>query len=543
MIYTPATFGFDSTRFPSYRDGQLDLSFRAAQSTRRFTFMQVPPGGGKSLAYMTVPRLLSLGDRPLRVLVLVGTKGLQSQIPGDFPFAHPVFGHNNYPCRAVELTGPLAEYHDPHRVTTCDVGPCRIGIECSLRRGGCDSYDDRAIAAGSEAVVANYALWLTLGRYAEPDSLGRFDLLVLDEAHTARDWLAKSCTITLLRADLKPRGIELPPPEILDDPAKWSQWAAQASATVRTSAAVAKRLKRTTPRDVIELQRLETELGILAAVKAGGPTRWLARVQGTKQGPAAVFAPVWAQEFAERYLFRGIPKVILSSATLSPLDARYLGIAEDEYDFLERGSSFAAANRPFYYLPAARVSKQMSDVEERMWVNVIDRIVEGRLDRKGIIHTRSYDYARKILARSKYARFMLAHDSTDARAKIQAFKRAEPPCVLVSPSVEEGFDFPDDEARYVIIAKVPFLDMGDDITLARMDDDKSYANLVVAQTILQQYGRGVRNESDWAETFMLDENWGRWFSAAAGKLGLWPRYFRDAWQKCGSLPPAAPPLA
>lgn len=539
--FLPSDLGFDPEIFPSYRDGQLDLSLQVAESRRRFTFIEVPPGGGKSLAYMTVPKILSLGDdTPLRTLVLVGTKGLQSQLSEDFHHAFTVYGHSNYRCLAVEPGGPLyPEYRGP---MTCDVGPCRIGVECQLRGGGCESYDARYRASKSEVVLANYALWMSINRYGEPNSLGQFDVLVLDEAHTARDWLTRSCVVSLLASDLRPFGISLPPAQILDDPSQWSKWAGEAASVVRAASMIAKRTRRLNPREVVELQRLEADLGTLAAVLPDGPTRWIADTTSGRSGPGVEFSPVWAQEFAERYLFRGIPKVILSSATLSPLDARYLGIPTESFDYLERPSTFPARNRPLIYVPGASVRRGMPEAEIRMWVNVIDRIIEKRLDRKGIIHTRSYDYARQILKRSKYARFLISHnDSRDIRAQIAAFKSMDAPAVFVSPSIEEGFDFPDDEARYVIIAKLPFLDLSDAVTAARMEADKTYSVLVTAQTIIQMYGRGVRSRGDWAETFIIDESWGRWFRAAAGRLGLWHRWFKDAWQD-HDYPPPPPAL-
>ena len=47
----------------------------------------------------------------------------------------------------------------------------------------------------------------------------------------------------------------------------------------------------------------------------------------------------------------------------------------------------------------------------------IDNIIGGRLDRKGIIHTRSYKRAMEVVERSKHSSMMMAHNSNNANKK------------------------------------------------------------------------------------------------------------------------------
>jgi Rad3-related DNA helicase len=176
---------------------------------------------------------------------------------------------------------------------------------------------------------------------------------------------------------------------------------------------------------------------------------------------------------------------------------------------------------------------------EKLWVDRIDRIIAGRLDRKGIIHTKSYQRARVVQALSKYSNVMLLHDSKSAREIIDRFKRSPSPCVLVSPSVEEGYDFIGDLARYQIIAKVPFMDTRSALAKARSTEDKDWVYYEASQSIVQMHGRIVRAMDDFGETFIVDEHF-TWFR----KRVVWPKSFRLTWRDVQvSAIPAPPPLA
>jgi Rad3-related DNA helicase len=266
-------------------------------------------------------------------------------------------------------------------------------------------------------------------------------------------------------------------------------------------------------------------------IMPGMQTDWVA--ERTETG--ALFSPVWAHAYAEEYLFRAIPRVVLVSATLQPAAARYMGINPAQIDFREFASTFDPARRPLIYVPTTTVDRHMNEGQVRMWLSRIDGIVAGRLDRKGVIHTRSYERARLIVERSKHRAIMLTHTSRTTRETVERFKRAKAPCVLVSPSVEEGYDFVGDLARYQILAKVPFIDMRSALMQARIKSDKTYANYVTALALIQQTGRGMRAEDDMCETLVVDDHFA-WFGRAA--RAFFPRWFRAAWRTETTIPPA-----
>lgn len=495
-------------KFATFRPHQLDMATLLAASERRFDLLCAPTGCGKSIIYMAAARLLDA-----RTLVLVGTKGLQDQLMSDFGAAGlvDVRGHGNYPCAVRD---PLP--YEPL---------------CRAPRADCLHQRDIESAQQSSLVVTNYAYWMTLARYGNPLTLGEFDLVVMDESHGVVDHLTSACTITLRREDVgRMLGLDLP--NVEGGISEWSRWAAHAVGVARAKykEASAGETTETSRRTLRHLAGLGGDLAELAAAPKG-EVPWVAGWEYGKGQSAARFCPLWPAAYAEGRLFRGIDRAILCSATITPEAAKFVGIGRKDLVYREMDSTFPVPRRPFIYAPATRVGWNMVEGQKRQWVSKMDRLIGDRLDRKGIVHTRSYDRAREIVARSKFSNVMMGHTSRNTLEVVGEFVHAEPPAVLVSPSVEEGYDFPGDQCRFQIIAKVPFPDTRDPLLAARIKDDKSYRNVLTAQSIIQMYGRGMRSEVDWCETVIVDDHW-LWFRRTVE----WPKWFRETFQAVGDLP-------
>jgi Rad3-related DNA helicase len=78
------------------------------------------------------------------------------------------------------------------------------------------------------------------------------------------------------------------------------------------------------------------------------------------------FTPVRVAEFCERVLFRGIKKVILTSATLTLKTLALSGIKREDATIWECPSSFPVERRPIIHVnPQARDPRQSPDVRRR----------------------------------------------------------------------------------------------------------------------------------------------------------------------------------
>lgn len=573
-VRSPQQLGLPA-QFTDWRPHQDHALQRILGTGKRFIAMVLPTGAGKSLLGVAA----GLG-RGKRTLYLTSTKGLQDQIAGDFESTGivDVRGQNNYLCLYRDDNGGQNTYQDTrighvYRTqgdsgsqvggnhvaqlqngsnspgTTCDEGPCHAGIKCDLKEGGCLYFDRVKEAAQGQLIVSNYSFWLHQVEYANAlrRKLGKdedgvqewepIDTLILDEAHGAHEELSNYLTVELLAGPFeKLVGEELPDWEQVEEwnePAK--AWLQRVTSELGQLMQLAQEGERTRAlmSHIRALKDMQKRLRRLAE-REGDWTMEIAR-RGRLGARVARFSPLWPAAYAERHLFAGAKRVILLSATIRPKTLSLLGISESESEFVEYPSSFPVAQRQVSQVPCVRMDKRNATQETiNMWASKIDSIIGQRLDRKGIIHCVSYERCHQLFRNSDWQEYMLLHDAKSTREVVQKFREMEPPAILLSPSLTTGYDFPGDLCRWQVIAKVPFPDTRDKVLQARCERDPEYAAYVTMQTIVQTAGRAVRSVDDWAECFVVDDNfawfWGKfkkfapdWFAQAVRRVNLIPK--------------------
>lgn len=401
----------------------------------------------------------------------------------------------------------------------------------------CLYYDAYAVAGQANVVVTNYAYWMSINRWGE--GLGKFDILVLDEAHNAIEELGSFVGTELNPIELEaalPGSTNVPYFTKMDEQDLWRQWAIRWN-----SAAVLKleeykemirsqdrgdgrvKINHSILRKARDLRRVQQKLETVATMAGDWVIEW---VEDAKRRPIAKFDPVWPGEYAERYLFLDIAKVVMTSATVRPETADKLGVNRADMDFIEYPSTFNKRNRPVIFSPAGAMNKNSAHINKADWHLRMNQIIARRPETKGIIHTVSYPRAREVWAGSDFKSRMLMHDSNDTKEKIEEFKQSTRPLILVSPVLDTGYDFPHDQARWQIISKMPFPVTVEKIVQARMAKDPKYRDYVTMVKLVQMAGRIVRAEDDWGETFIVDSDFGWWYN----KKGKWiaPKWFIEA---------------
>ena len=392
-----------------------------------------------------------------------------------------VRGMANYPC--LERPG-----------LGCDEGPCLAGMKCARFDGGCEYFDAVRSAKRARIVVTNYAYWLKSG-----ERLGSFDCIIADEAHDVADLLSAHLAIVLGDGEVR-GGLAIKWPE-RDVASEWRQWAKEA---LRRVDLIAGRTQSWAPvKEHTALKDLRTRFDRLAEL----PDDWL-RV---KDGNAWRFEPLWPAAFAEKALWRGVGKVILASATLTPKTLELLGVPERETDWVNMEHSFPVANRLVYIVPGVRVDHRMNDDDQWWWVKAIDRVADKWSgEGKGIIHTVSFKRAQYLKEKSGHRAHMILNESATTARVVAEFKRRAAPAILVSPSVSTGWDFPADMAQWQVIGKIPFPDSRNGLMAARSKADPEYPMHLTMMTLIQMCGRIVRGPSDCKPTFIVDEQ-AKWF--------------------------------
>lgn len=521
---TPADLGLP-LKFREWRPGQDDAILDAAVSLsqdgpgHRFYVSSQPTGAGKSLFYIALARLLE----SKRTLILTVTKALQAQLESDFGSMGLVTikGQANYPC-VLEPGATVAD------------GQCHAGYNCEFRNTTCEYYGKAIPRARAAPIVAgNYDWWMYAQKFAIDNPVGEFDLLIPDEAHEAPEKLAEFVSIYISGkelSDLLGRNL----PSIDAGIEYWTGWAKEAlrEANIELESAKTERGSVTHIRRLRNLAGKLDDLSNAARWVRTDPTHPNITIPGQSSDWVAeehdhgiTFSPIWAHGYAERFLFAGIPRVVLTSATIIPKTVSYLGLSPETFEFNERNSTFAAARRPVYSIGTIKVRFGMSRGEEMVWMNKIDSILDERPGLKTIIHTVSYKLAQFIHSNSRHRGRMMVHDNRNTVQTVDRFRRAGPGTVLVSPAVRAGWDFPYDQCELQIVAKVPFVDGRGNVLKARHKSDKNYLNYLALMSLIQSCGRGMRAADDMCETFIVDANIG-WLLSACRKAKLIPKWFR-----------------
>lgn len=520
---TPADLDLPA-KFTSFRVGQTLALKRGLESKKRFVAHSMPVGEGKSLYYIA-QALMSAK----RALVNTSSKALQTQLLKDFKGVGLVDmrGRNNYQC-----INPKAR--------SCEDG---VHFHCPGAECGYEIARTKMLAA--PLVVTNYSYSMLATMYGR--GMGEFDLLILDEAHNAPDEVCKAVAVQFSYSDASKIGTRLPPATAeLDD---WKNWANEQYQVVSQklgelediAEGERKRNGRPHPATSREVKAWTViQSKISTVMEAIG--HWVV----SKIGDGYELEPVWAKDYAPLVLFRKIPKVVLTSASLVRKTTDFLGIPDDELDYFEYGSSFPKDRSPVYqtgHMGSTRltIDNKANDGILALWMAKIDNIIRARLDRKGIIHSVSYPRAKFIHDNSDFSRYMIvpANGKETAEA-LEKFEAAEPPAILISPAITTGYDFAGSQCEYNIVAKVPFLDSRDPLTAARSKEDPEYAPYITAQTMVQALGRSMRAEWDQSEGFIVDAHID-WFIKKHHKL--FPFWFHRLVSKPSGIPEPPAPLS
>lgn len=382
--------------------------------------------------------------------------------------------------------------------------------------------------------VTNYAYFLSETMYA--GQLKPRRLLVVDEAHNIEPNISKFVELKIS---------QLLSEKVLNvkfsrerDPVKFMAWVNK-----KYEPALAKYLKKLVvdiektqdDKNILKLsERLETMDKHICKVhrlqKTWDPKNWILNREWTKDGSDSVtLKPVDISAWTHDMLLAFGQKRILLSATILDKDfyMKSLGLDPAKTAFLHIDSPFDSKNKPIFYIPVGKMSYNSIESVLPKVVDMVEELLDSHKDEKGIIHCVNFRIVEAIASKIKNGRLLVQSKETNREAILNAHKKAPGPTVIVSPSMTEGVDLKDDLSRFQIFCKVPFPSLADEVIKKKSEKDDRYYPYVTAQSIVQATGRSVRNETDWAVTYILDacvEDFLR------RNKHLFPKSFRDSFQ-------------
>jgi Rad3-related DNA helicase len=381
---------------------------------------------------------------------------------------------------------------------------------------GCAYYDAIRRAQESDLVVTSYAFYLN--RRLSGFDLGHFDLLVCDEAHLALDWLTNVLSFDIPEAKVYTwTKLVLPP---VDAVHAWAPALRSELLNAYSDAESSNDWK--TAREIATLGK---------AVRRFIDSRhspWTIERVKSHTVSGLKLQPVWPGEHSSWLLFNRADKVVLSSATIYLPDAALLGLSDCQEHSLP--STFEASRRQIVFLtkgPAVRVDRHTSPAEMRIITDRMHAFINNT-NCKGIVQCPSYKLARQIIDSSRDAsRYLLATPRDNKLAKFASPGN----WVLVSPSIQEGIDFPYDAARFVLFPKVPFAYFGDELLKARSKSNRSYADSLARRSFVQMSMRAMRAADDYCLIVLFDDHFEWWLSKS--KFEDW---FAESFRESQTIP-------
>lgn len=503
----PQKYGLPA-KFVKWNQSQKELIEFVLNSDKKYVVLNAPTGVGKSLCALALANIMNE-----RTYIVVGTKNLQDQYELEFASlgVRTIKGKSNFPC--VIEPGLTAE-HCKFEALTGNARSCPAYKQCPY-------FVQRDEAKKSRIVIMNYAYFIPALNYTE--GWGRAGLLVFDETDTAEGWLANAVKIRFSYRDFSEFGLRFPGSSqdevrvILDELGK-----------IAGDRLVDLKKKKTEEATQVELQQIKKCKSLLSRLKLfheNYEVDWIFTHSADRDQRFwfVEWEPVWAKKFGQMLWSHG-DKVVFMSATPGAKDefCFKLGLNPEEVDYIEVPSPFAIENRKIVYWPVADMSMKYFESNKRQLLTAIDSIIEERLDQKGIVHCTSYSMAKDIARMSKFAPYIILTDVEDNKTETLArFKKSNPPAILVSPSFTRGVDLPDDDARYAIIAKVLYPDLGEERVRRRLEERPSWYPAQTCDNIVQASGRIVRSSTDWGTTFILDTQFERLFHQNQNLLPFW----------------------
>lgn len=466
--------GLFNLPFEDFRvDGvdQKQAIIRLLETQTPYVSLIAPPGSGKTII------ALAYGEVMGRTLFLTPTKHLHTQLEGYGVFS--LHGHSHYSCW--------------------------VNGECT-RQNDCEYWRRIKIARTKNRVGTTYANLIGLNRRADKgvNPLGKFDLIVCDEAHNLPWIVADQMTFTLDKEWCE--GLELSSDGLID--------------TQRFLRVLLIRLW-TEKKWQREVNSIETFLKDTSL----NPS-WLCTME-----QELTCRVIWSNCYAARHVFIDCNKILLMSATLSYQTLKYLNVALEENTFVELPTNFDPRMNPFIYVPIVGVQYRMTDDEKGRLIHFVDKVIDCRKS-QGVIHSVSYEYSRMIMRGSEHEDSMISHRPGEITEAIEMFLKRKKR-VLISPSLSEGVSLEGDFCRWQIPIKIPTLNKQDLLTATRCAQDRSYEPFLMANQIQQQHGRGRRDINDWCESLMPDMFWEKFYRRNKGYFMQW---FRDMVMKVDVLP-------
>ena len=498
MIILTKNPGDYNLPFPTWYENQRTMAERATNLEQgQVLFIESPTGAGKSAS----PMLVSY-HRP-GTTVCVATRDLQEQYADSFDDVAIVWGQAHYPC----VNEPrLQEFQDAYGYTpTREDCPYRKPKDCPVY-DKCPYEQSKIIALQSRAKVGNYA-YMYYTNWWRGDNVND---LFCDEAHRLPRVLSDLISLEIAERTRVYYGLSQFP--CISGGTRYAYRKIAAWANVGAKSLHPNAQKD--PKRRLRVKRMRLKLKSLAeSLITANPGTWYV-ASGQALGKLLA-KPVHPGHYARKILDPGARSITLMSATIGDpgLLAEELGLSQD-FEFLTLPHIFPKEHRPIIWMSESpRIRASTTNAEYKHQAAIIAKILNSHKGQKGLLHTVSWRHTKllaELLSKNGCGSRLYIPEGERLQA-IERFKQADTDLVALTPSWHEGLNFPDDEARFAIIAKINYLSLGDQVVKLRLHSPggNKWYRWQAALGVVQSAGRIVRHRDDWGITYIVDSEWPR----------------------------------
>ncbi len=515
--------------FDSYRPYQEEVLIKChkAITEGKAVIIRAPPGFGKSPVAIAIS--LSFPD----TYYVTPQKVLQKQLEKDFhKYLVLIMGRPNFICK-------IRQEYD------CSKGKCQINkgykcehesacqeiIETGMRSiDPCEYILQRELGLRSQIALMNFAYFYLIKNY-----FGARETIIIDEAHNIPEIMVNYVSLTILETHVE----FIPRYDKFEEYLEWLKGSALVS--INTELGKIEQLLSSTPDDSKEIEDLLKEKhelknliwrinNLLEDYKKYNE-EWIFEIAG-EDISRIKFQPLTVDRFLPNLLWRFSNNIVLMSGSIpdAQMFMREVGLAEKPVELIDVPSTFPVQNRPIYFYPVAKMTKEEKLENLPKIAKACCQIIRKHGSQKGIIHCHTYQNAKLLyysLDEDLRQRAILQKNGENREITLEKWFRSKD-MFFLSVDMTEGLDLKDDLCRYQITIKVPFPYMGDKRVKKRVDKgDWKWYNLEAIKALIQTYGRAIRSETDYATYYIIDSSFRVLYRR---NEELFPPYFREAYK-------------
>ncbi len=202
---------------------------------------------------------------------------------------------------------------------------------------------------------------------------------------------------------------------------------------------------------------------------------------------------------------------VFMSATWGNLEksAGFLGISS--YKHIKMNNNFDYSKSTYKVIGKHSLTYTNRDKQLAGAIRDLDEILEKYPDKKGLIHTGSYQFADAIINGSKFANRFTIYRSSEEKSRALLEHNITEKSIILGASLLEGINLPDELCEFIIFFKCPYLGLSSDFVKKKTELYPSWYAWKCSLSIEQGVGRGMRHMNDNCDVWFIDQSFIKFF--------------------------------